>query len=171
MTIASTMLLRIMSTNDLLQPGRDQRARPGVRMTPHSLVLEHAVVDVGGAVQVAGAERHVLHRSRRAATMPGILGDVDVLDRLAEDTSACLRVVLGLQRLDVERSVLLLAVVLRHVTNLRLSLRSFVVTRFDSHSRCAPKRKSHRGPLRCDRHCEAYTLRAAITRHCGPGWL
>ena len=61
LTIASTMLLRIMSTKTFFRPGADQRAG---QAEDHAalLVAEHAVVDVGGAGQVAGAEGHVLHR-------------------------------------------------------------------------------------------------------------
>ncbi len=61
LTMASTMWLRIMSTNTCFRPALiSEPARQ--RMTPQSRVAEHAVVDVGGAVQVAGGEGHVLHR-------------------------------------------------------------------------------------------------------------
>ncbi len=66
---------------DLLQAGADERA--GQAKDHAALgVAEHAVVDVGGAMQVAGAERHVLHGIDEGDDI--VLGDVDMLDRLAE---------------------------------------------------------------------------------------
>ena len=55
------MLLRIMSTKTFFRPALI--SEPARREDDAALlVAEHAVVDVGRAVQVAGAEGHVLHR-------------------------------------------------------------------------------------------------------------
>ena len=76
-TIASTMLLRIMSTKTFFRPAlMSEPARQ--RMTPHSFVAEHAVVDVGGAAEVAGREGHLAHRFNQRHDV--VLLDVDVLD-------------------------------------------------------------------------------------------
>ena len=67
-TIASTMLLRIMSTNTSSSAPRENSDPARVRITPHSLVAEHPAVDVGRSVQVTGRVRHVLHASTTGTT-------------------------------------------------------------------------------------------------------
>ena len=78
--MASTMLLRIMSTKTFFRPALiSEPARQ--RMTPQSCVAEHAVVDVGGAGEVARAVGHVLHGVDQRHDV--VLLDVDVLDGAA----------------------------------------------------------------------------------------
>ena len=70
------------------------------------LVLEHRVVDVGGAAEVAAGEAHLAHRVDDRARVE--LGDVDMLDRV--DSSSALRVSLICGVLDlVQRSVVISA--------------------------------------------------------------
>src|SRR5258706_9983450 len=66
---------------DFLEAGADERAGE-TKDYAALFVLEHAVVDVGGAVQVAGRESHVLHGIDDRDDV--LLRDVNVLDGLLE---------------------------------------------------------------------------------------
>ena len=118
-----------MSTKTFFRPA--QISDPARRQDDAALlVAEHAVVDVGGAVQVAELNAMCCHRfdDRDDA---GVLRDVDVLDGLAE-VFRLVGVCVGLERFDVE------GVVGHGATPARVEE---AVTR--------EKQKSHRGPLRC----------------------
>ena len=60
LTMASIIRLRIISTNTAFETGANQRAREAQNHAA-ILVAQHPVVDDGGAVQIARAERHMLH--------------------------------------------------------------------------------------------------------------
>ena len=66
----------------LLQPGADERAGQAKDDATFS-IAEHAVVDIGGAVKVAGGEGHLLHRIDQRDDA-AVFGDVEMLDRAAE---------------------------------------------------------------------------------------